>query len=973
MGHRRAEDPLLDGADLERRLRREVDGDVLFDAFSRGLYSTDASIYQIEPIGVVVPRHGDDVVRTIQIAADAGVPVIPRGAGTSQSGQAIGRGLVLDTSKYLTEIDDVDLADQSITVGPGVVLDVLNRRLRPHGLWFPVDVSTSAQATLGGMAGNNSAGTRSIRYGLMVDNVRAIDAVLADGREVRFGSENDSSHSRSRTKNLESDAELVREMRALHDREVDEIERRWPRVLRNVAGYNLDRIGRTPMNMADLLVGSEGTLAFFTRLQLALQPLPRHRVLGVCHFPTLTSALDSARHIVELGPSAVELVGREMIDLARAIPAFEPAIGRFVRGQPDALLLVEFAGDDDEPGRRALDHLGELMGTLGYPDGLVRAIDPSFQAEVWSVRKAGLNIVMSMKGDGKPVSFIEDCAVPLEHLAEYADRLTEIFRRHGTTGTWYAHASVGCLHVRPILNLKRPQGVRTMRAIAEESHELVRRFGGSHSGEHGDGLVRSEFLEPMLGSRLVHAFERIKDAFDPTGVLNPGKVVRSTRMDDRTIMRFPPGYGSDAMDTALDWSAWGGFGGAVEMCNNNGACRKLDAGVMCPSYRATRDERHSTRGRANALRLAVTGQLGPGAFESEAMGATLELCVGCKACRRECPTGVDMARMKTEFLHQRHRRFGTRLKDRLIAYLPRYAEAAARMHGLFNLAGRNRLTSTLTELTVGLSARRPLPAWRPDPFRADEIEPAGDGPEVVLLVDTFSRYFEPEIARAACSVLARFGYRVIPAMPMDGGRPLCCGRTFLNVGLVDEARQEGRRLRDALVPYARRGIPIVGLEPSCVLTLRDEMLAMLPGPDTEMVRDRAMMIDEWMALEAGSGRARPTLAPVGAASLMVHGHCHQKAFGITEPTLEMLRWIPDLTVEPIASGCCGMAGSFGYDARHYDVSVAMGELDLLPAVRSAASDTWIAASGTSCRRQILDGTGREALHPIQVLQRSLDG
>ncbi len=962
---------MADGLDLERRLRREVEGESMFDAFDRGRYSTDASVYQIEPVGVVVPRHLPDVIRTIQIAADAGVPVIPRGAGTSQSGQAIGQGLILDTSKYLTEVEDLDPANRSVAVGPGVVLDELNRRLRPYGLWFPVDVSTSAQATLGGMAGNNSAGTRSIRYGLMVDNVRAIDAVLADGSEVRFGPIDGAPMAAAASDASARGADLVSRMRALHARETDEIERRWPRVLRNVAGYNLNRLGRVPMNMADLLVGSEGTLALFTRLHLALQPLPRHRVLGVCHFPTLTSALDAARHVVELGPSAVELVDRGMIDLARAIPTFESAIARFVRGAPAALLLVEFAGDDDELCRRSLEHLGQLMGTLGFPDGLVRAIDPSFQAEVWGVRKAGLNIVMSMKGDGKPVSFIEDCAVPLEHLAEYADLLTEIFRRHGTSGTWYAHASVGCLHVRPILNLKCADGVRAMRGIAEEAHELVRRFKGSHSGEHGDGLVRSEFLEPMLGRRLVRAFEHIKDAFDPDGVLNPGKVVRSTRMDDRGIMRFRPDYAAEPVEEALDWSAWGGLAGAVEMCNNNGACRKLDAGVMCPSYRVTRDEQHTTRGRANALRLAITGQLGPGALESDAMHAAMDLCIGCKACRRECPTGVDMARMKTEFLYQRHRRHGVSPKDRLIAYLPRYAPSAVRMHRLFNLPSRSRLFATLAERTLGLSAQRQLPTWRSDPFRATEIVTDADGPEVLLLVDTFSRYFEPEVARAACVVLRRFGYRIIPAEPADGGRPLCCGRTFLNVGLVDEARQEARRLLEALVPYARRGVPIVGLEPSCLLTLRDEMLAMLPGPDAEVVKDRAMLIDELLAFDVGDGRSIPPLAQIPAGSVLVHGHCHQKAFGINAPTLEMLRWIPDVAVAPIQSGCCGMAGSFGYDARHYDISMKMGELDLLPTVRSADPDAWIAASGTSCRRQIQDGTGRDALHPIQVLQRAL--
>ena len=956
---------------FEARLSRELEGEVLFDAFSRGRYSTDASIYQIEPIGVAVPRHVQDVVCAMQIAAEAGVSIVPRGAGTSQGGQAIGRGLVLDTSKYLTAIEAVDPVARTVTVEPGVVLDVLNRRLKPHGLWFPVDVSTSAVATLGGMAGNNSAGTRSIRYGLMADNVRAVDAVLADGREARFGSTDGALGSNGVPP---VPADLVARVQTIYAADADEFRRRRPVVLRHVAGYNLDAVGNDPPCLARLLVGSEGTLAFSTRLHLALQPLPTHRVLGVCHFPTLHTALDATRHIVELDPSAVELVDRHVLDLARDIETFRPAIGRFVRGEPAALLLVEFAAADGPACRASLARLDALMGSMGFANGMVAAVDPAAQAEVWAVRKAGLNIVMSMKGDGKPVSFIEDCAVPLEHLAEYADGLTAIFARHGTSGTWYAHASVGCLHVRPMLNLKLVDDVRTMRTIAEECHELVRCYRGSHSGEHGDGLVRSEFIEPMLGERLVRAFERVKDAFDPHGTLNPGKIVRPSRMDDRSLMRFRPDYRLESGPTQLDWSPWGGFGGAIEMCNNNGECRKIDAGVMCPSYRVTRDEQHTTRGRANSLRLAMSGQLGPDALTSDAMRETMELCVGCKACRRECPTGVDMARMKTEFLYRYHRRHGTSLRDRLVANLPRYAPIAARVPWLFNLPGSSALAARLTERVLGFSSERRLPIWRRDPFGPADVRSRDDGPEVALFADTFTTYFEPAIGRAAAAVLARFGYRVVvPTGPSATSRPLCCGRTFLNVGLIDQARAEARRTLEALVPLVRRGVPIVGLEPSCVLTLRDEFLALLPGEDSRLVSEHARLIDEFLTAEVCAGRRVPVVRTAGGATVLVHGHCHQKAFGVADRTLAMLRWIPDLDVRPIESGCCGMAGSFGYDVEHRAVSMQMAELSLLPAIRSAGSAVGLVASGTSCRRQIADGAGREALHPIQILDRALEG
>jgi len=702
---------------LAQRLKREVEGDVLFDRASRGRYSTDASIYQVEPVGVVVPRTEAAAVRAMEIALEAGVPVLPRGAGTSQCGQTVGAALVIDHSKHLNEVVEFDATRASITVQPGIVLDRLNAFLRPHGLWFPVDVSTSAQATIGGMAGNNSCGSRSIRYGNMVHNVIAIDARLADGTEFRFGP---------------SDAvaagpvgyrALAAKLHAIVRREADEIAARWPKVLRRVQGYNIDMVQpHLPHNLAHLLVGSEGTLAYSKRLTLKLAPLPKHKTLGVCHFPTFYRAMECAQHIVKLDPDAVELVDRTMIDLARGNRAFEPTVRQFVRGEPAAILLVEFAGDERDSQVTKLARLVELMGDHGLPDSVVEITDAKLQKEVWEVRKAGLNIMMSMKGDGKPVSFIEDCAVPLEYLAEYTDRLTRVFEKHGTRGTWYAHASVGTLHVRPILDM-RADGAQKMRAIAEEACAMVREFKGAYSGEHGDGLVRSEWIEPLVGARLTRTLGEIKALFDPKGLMNPGKIVRPTKMDDRSLFRFKPGYAPRKLDTALDWSEWSvpgaqsqGFAAAVEMCNNNGHCRKFDAGTMCPSFRATGDEQHLTRGRANTLRLAVSGQLGPEAFTSEALYETMSLCVSCKGCKRECPTGVDMAKMKIEFLHHYHGRHGRSLKDRLVAFLPRYASVASRLAWMLNLRDRIPFVATLTERLVGLSAQRRLPVWRARPF-----------------------------------------------------------------------------------------------------------------------------------------------------------------------------------------------------------------------------------------------------------------
>ncbi|HYM30245.1 MAG TPA: FAD-binding and (Fe-S)-binding domain-containing protein, partial [Candidatus Cybelea sp.] len=633
---------------LAARLRRELKGEVLFDAFSRGRYSTDASIYQIEPIGVVVPRESEDIARAVQIAVEEGIPVLPRGGGTSQCGQTVGEALVVDCSRHLDKVVALDTAGRSVRVQPGMVLDRLNKALKPHGLWFPVDVSTGNRATIGGMTGNNSCGARSIAYGNMVHNVRAIDAILADGSSFRLG---DTPARVDESVGPRRYRDLIHAMRDLYASEANEIAGRFPKLLRRVGGYNIDSINPQGHNMAHLMVGSEGTLGFFREIELQLHPIPPHKVLGICHFPSFYKAMATTKAIVKLGPTAVELVDRTMIDLARDSPQFRGIVDRFVQGTPDALLLVEFAGEDRDLQHRKLRQLVELMGDEGLPGAVVEAAEPAFQSAVWEVRKQGLNIMMSMKGDGKPVSFIEDCAVGLDDLAEYTDRLTQVFAKHGTTGTWYAHASVGCLHVRPILNMKDPEGAKKMRAIAEEAFAMVREYKGSHSGEHGDGLVRSEFHEAMFGPRIVNAFATVKRAFDPEGVFNPGKIVGPSKMDDRDLFRFKPGYAPLALDTVLDWSAWGGFDRAIEMCNNNGECRKSDPGVMCPSFRATADERHLTRGRANTLRLAVTGQLGPDAFTSEAMRETMDLCISCKGCKRECPTGVDMARMKIEYLH----------------------------------------------------------------------------------------------------------------------------------------------------------------------------------------------------------------------------------------------------------------------------------------------------------------------------------
>ncbi len=937
---------------LARRLRREVEGDVLFSAADRGRYATDASIYQVEPVGVIAPRTTEGAAAAIAIAREAGVPVLPRGGGTSQCGQTVNRALVIDCSKYLRRVLHVDADQRRALVEPGLVLSDLNRSLQPSGLFFPVDPSTNARCTIGGMTGNNSCGSKSIRYGLMGDNVHAIDAVLADGSRHRFGPVSDAPVTA-----------LIERLRALGATEAEEIAARFPRQLRRVGGYNIEAL--TPAaraegrdNLARLLVGSEGTLAFSTGLELMLHPIKPRKMLGICQFPTFRAAMEASRHLVTLDPEAVELVDRTMIDLGRGIAIYRNTIDLMIRGEPDSLLIVEFHGDADAPLLAKLDDLDAMLGDLGHGPA-VRAADPAFQSSIAEVREAGLNIMMSMKGDGKPVSFIEDCAVGLDDLADYTERLNDVFARHGTKGTWYAHASVGCLHVRPVLSMKDPADVATMRAIAEECFTLVREYKGSHSGEHGDGIVRSEFHAEMFGPRIVRAFEAVKTAFDPAGLFNPNRIVHPPRMDDRTLFRYRPGYAPAPIAPALDWSDHpGAMLGAVEMCNNNGTCRKSNPGVMCPSYRVTADEQHVTRGRANTLRLALSGQL-PGGLGSDALADAMKLCVSCKACRRECPTGVDMAKMKLEVLAACAGAHGVNLRERLVAEMPRYARLASFAAPLANLRNRVPALARLGERALGLAANRPLPAWRRDWFRDAKTGPGPRG-EILLFADTFNRHFEPENLRAAVRVLQAAGYGI--RSPAASGRPLCCGRTYLSAGMLDRARAEARRTLAALAGDA----PIVGLEPSCLLTLRDEFTSLLPGPDSRALAERAMLLSEFLA------REQPDLAlhPV-AGRAHVHGQCHQKAFGAFPDALATLRRIPGLEVSPIASSCCGMAGAFGYQAETQDTSRAMAEAGLLPAVRSAAPDDLVVADGTSCRHQIVDLSGRTAIHSVRVLDRAL--
>ena len=717
-------DQLLD------KLKTKTSAEVYSDNFNKGRYATDASIYQMMPFGVLIPKTKSDLIETINYARETRVPLLARGGGTSQCGQTVNNAIVIDNSKYLNKVLDFNKEKMTCIVEPGIVLDELNRFLKPYGLWFPVDVSTSSRATIGGMAGNNSCGGRSIRYGMMRDNVIDIEAILYDGSIHNFGKINSNHINSSKNKAYE----IIKKLQELAETNKKEIISKFPKVLRRVGGYNIDALLPDAMayrpngkvgdgiNLSHLLVGSEGTLAYSTAITLKLSPLPSKKIMGVCHFPSFYEAMDAAQHIVPLDPVAVELVDDTMIDLAQKIDIFKPTVDAVVKGNPKSLLLVEFAEENMDENHRRLKKLHQLIGDLGYSwntgirnGGVVDVIDSNLQSKVSEMRKSGLNIMMSMKNDAKPVSFIEDCAVELKDLAEYTDGLNKIFDKYNVKGTWYAHASVGCLHVRPVLNMKIQDDVDKMRNIANETSSLVKKFKGSYSGEHGDGIARSEFNEVMFGKKMTNIFKIIKNSFDPFNIFNPGKIVNAPKLDARDYFRYAPSYNAKNIDTILDWSSWtgssGGFQGAIEMCNNNGSCRKLEGGVMCPSYRVTKDEKDSTRGRANSLRLALTGQLGKDALFSERMNETMKLCVSCKACKRECPTGVDMSKMKIEISHLRAKKFGLDIKSKLVAFLPYYASIASKFSFIFNLRDSLPGLAKISEIFLGFTSKRPLPKW----------------------------------------------------------------------------------------------------------------------------------------------------------------------------------------------------------------------------------------------------------------------
>ncbi len=1010
--------------DLEARL----DGEVRFDPVSRALYSTDASVYQIQPLGVVIVRSRDDILAAIACARAHGCSITARGGGTSQAGQAIGSGLQLDTSKHFNRLLEVNVAERWARVEPGIVLDELNAQLAPHRLRFAPDISTASRATIGGMISNNSSGARSVRYGKTIDHVLDLHVALADGSVAHFrplnGEEIDAACAAPTF-----EGGCYRTVRQLAARHADEIDRRYPQILRRVGGYNLDAFtparaaAGEPFNLARLIVGSEGTLGLIVEARLNLVPLPNAKAVLTIEYDDLLDALGDTPAILEHDPSAVEVMDRSILDHARENPALDAMRRAVLRTDCGALLCVELYGETADELVPRLERLEADVRGRGRATHTARATAPADQARIWRLRESSLGLSMAMKGDAKSISFVEDTAVAPEKLRDFIARFLRIIRSHGTTAGVYAHASVGCLHVRPVVNMKTAAGVRQFEAIATEIADLVLEFGGALSGEHGDGLVRGPFMARMFGPVLYDAFRTVKRTFDPEGLFNPGKIVDAPPLTAN--LRYGPAYRTPDPPAAFDHGAYGGLGRAVEMCSGVGACRKTLSGTMCPSYMATRDEAHSTRGRANALRLAMTGALGREGPRETGLGErgvhdVLDLCLECRACKTECPVGVDMGRFKSEFLADYWRRHGTPLRARVLGHIHDLSALASRAAPLLNPWLERGWVRRLNEVVLGIDRRRSLPAWAPrtlaqawrersaaggnaatsrqgpaspglpengaragTTFREGSASRDGNAypenaavrggaapraPDLILFNDTFTNYYDPDIGIAAADVLEAAGLTV--ALGPDA----CCGRPLISQGLLDAARDRAAEAVRRLHPLAAAGTPIVLLEPSCLSALADDVPALLRGEAQRQAQDVAaacVLFEDLLNRRLDDGGASLALGS-GPEEILLHGHCHQKSLGLIGPAKALLGRIPGARVTDLDSGCCGMAGSFGYAREHFDISRQIGERRLLPAARELGPGGVLVAAGTSCRHQVHDFAGVRALHPAQLLQSLLE-
>jgi FAD/FMN-containing dehydrogenase/Fe-S oxidoreductase len=950
---------------FEYELNNNIKGDVIFDEYSLGIYATDASIFQIKPVGVVLPRDANDVISIVKIASGYGVSILPRGGGTSLGGQAAGSSLVIDFSKYMNHILELNVRERWVRVQPGVVLDELNAALAAYNLHFAPDPATGNIATIGGMIGNNSAGTKSILYGLTINHLLEAKAMLSDGTILNCKEFSISDYEQGKINFKGREGEIIHGLNKIIVENRDEILKKYPKIMRRVMGYNLDSFVNTDSwNLSKLFTGSEGTLGIVLEAKLNLEPLPKFKILCVVHFDDLLAAIRAVTPILKHQPSAVEIMDEEVVIMARKNLSIAPLCG-FIRGNPKGLLIVEFFGNTEEEAKNKAYTLAEDLQKqkLGYHCPVIP--DPAEQTKVWNVRKNGLGLMLGIKGDRKPVPFIEDSAVPLDVLPEYVDQILTFCREREIPVDMYAHASVGEIHIRPVLNLKDQRDIDHMKDIAGFAHGLVKKYGGSISGEHGDGRIRSPFLEMYFGTVIYNAFREIKKLLDPAGIMNPGVIVDPGPIDHN--LRYGAGYQTPVLSTVYHYRQELDFARAVEMCNGVGACRQNLTGTMCPSFRATRDEEHSTRGRANALRLAMTGQLGGEGLTSKRLYEIMDLCLSCKGCKSECPSNVDLSRLKSEFLQQYMDSHGASIRDKFVA---RSTIMASRMAGwkapFVNMVQRSLLFRKILEWFVRVDSRRILPLYARHPFKnwfTENHKTNGQfSKKVVLFDDTYMNFHQPDVGISAVELLESCGYEVILA---NAG---CCQRPRISHGFLRKARTDGEKTLRNLQKYIEKGHKIVVCEPGCASALTDDLPDLIDDEELgQSIKENVMMIDVFLATEIADGNCTCDFTST-FKNVLIHGHCHQKSLYGTDAMKDLLTHIPGLSVEIIDSGCCGMAGSFGYEKEHYDMSIRIGNDRLFPAIRNRKNGTAVVACGFSCRHQIADGTGVKAMHFVETLR-----
>ena len=965
-----------ENAELEAELRKRLRGEVRFDRMTRALYATDASIYQMDPVGVVFPMDVEDVVNTVTFSAAHGVPVLPRGGGTGLAGQTVNHAIVMDFSRHMNRLIEMNPEEGWAWVEPGIVLDQLTALGAPHGLKFAPDPSTTNRGNIGGAIGNNSCGARSVVHGKTLDHVLELEVVLADGTVTTFR-ELTPQELEAKLALQTLEGHIYREARRIAQEQAEEIDRRYPKIQRRVSGYNLDEVLRDPMNMAKVVVGSEGTLVTFTRARVRMTPRPGAAALAVVHFHTILESFEATVALLDSGASAIEQMDSTIVRQGRAHPGLAPRMS-FVEGDPAAMLLVEASGDTPEEAAAGLQRITGIIQRRGLGYHTLQVTDPRQQSTIWAVRRDGLGLIMSVEGTAKPLPFVEDTAVPPERLPEYFQRFDELVRDEKTTAAYYGHASVGCMHIRPLVDIKRQEGLDRMVRIAERVSDLVLEFGGSLSGEHGDGIVRGVFTEKMFGPRLYQSFREFKRVFDPQGIMNPGKIVDCPPLAEN--LRFDPSWKPMQLETYFDFSSNGGIAEHAEMCNGQGACRQTFGGQMCPSYMATRDEEHSTRGRANALRTVFSGLVPHTEFTGRRLHEVLSLCLECKGCKFECPSSVDMAKLKYEFLGHYHAEHGFTLREKLFGNVHRLNPIGVRLAPLLNTAARLP-GAGLGQRLLGIHPKRRMPKFAGQSFTSwfrkhkrdvartslnfpQDERPAPRG-RVVLFNDTYMESNYPNVGIAATTLLERLGYAVETAPRW------CCGRAMMSKGMLPTAIEHARRNVDVLFPLADAGIPIVGAEPSCLLTLRDEYLDLLPDdPRAQVVARQSLLLDELLAGIAEEEGGLPLEFTRHDGPVIFHGHCHQRALAGVDASLALLRSVPGAQILAPDAGCCGMAGAFGYEIEHYEVSMSIGERALFPAVRNNPGAV-VVTTGVSCRQQVEHGTGVAPLHLAEFLAQHL--